>query len=461
VPAALAQRITLSVEEGGKLAAEQGGMLSAGAFLSAAVYGHCGATEAAGDCTRTDLGSFGLDKSESNSWQDAANACLKRCSRCARCHYVTVSLSFGDCSWYSNCTGASLSGKDARFRSAAARAGLPPVRRHGVMQEAYACSITAASTLASRFHMRWQSRWQADEAPEVAQLRARVEAASRSFLQFGLAEGRAARGLFPRVIFQTWSHRRDVPGRIFWQVARYAPGYAHVIIEDAGEESSEAAEYLRRRFGGAASSEFAGVPRLYSRLVGAHKYDLLRYCLLFLHGGVYLDIETTLTQDLDAVFSPASASHTVLSAYSGTVMQGILATPRGQPLYAEAIRTMLATPMPVSHYRLFTEQFLTLVQRHTGVQRLRGGRLYPLRGDGAAPLLLQRELCISTRAGCGASSEQAAVCGGRFDKGGHCCWVARGRRGSRGNISFLVRDPQYLGQNGVWLVGWARPKAMS
>ena len=37
--------------------------------------------------------------------------------------------------------------------------------------------------------------------------------------------------------------------------------------------------------------------------VGAAKADLWRYCVLYIHGGVYLDIKTVLIQNIDTVFT--------------------------------------------------------------------------------------------------------------------------------------------------------------
>jgi hypothetical protein len=36
------------------------------------------------------------------TWSHAVAACLRRCARCARCKHVSVSLGYGDCSWYAS-----------------------------------------------------------------------------------------------------------------------------------------------------------------------------------------------------------------------------------------------------------------------------------------------------------------------------------------------------------------------
>ena len=75
------------------------------AWLRSSRDGYCAATEGEGDCARGDKGSFGLPVVPNAhwSWRPAIAFCLARCSACARCSYVTVSLADHDCSWYHTC----------------------------------------------------------------------------------------------------------------------------------------------------------------------------------------------------------------------------------------------------------------------------------------------------------------------------------------------------------------------
>ena len=86
-------------------------------FLDVAARGFCGFTKEPTDCEFADRGVLYLNSSERTSWQVAATACLRKCSVCARCRYVTISLEFSDCSWYSRCDEFT---PGASFRSAAA-----------------------------------------------------------------------------------------------------------------------------------------------------------------------------------------------------------------------------------------------------------------------------------------------------------------------------------------------------
>ena len=90
---------------------------SAREWLKAAVPGHCGLTAdaTAGDCADRWKGSLGLPAT-ARSWEVAARECISRCARCTNCAYITVSLSYRDCSFYRECDVSRPRG-DAAFLS--------------------------------------------------------------------------------------------------------------------------------------------------------------------------------------------------------------------------------------------------------------------------------------------------------------------------------------------------------
>jgi len=74
-------------------------------WLRQAQPGHCGATRVNdhGDCTAGTQGSWRLSALATETWHSAAAECLDRCSGCARCGVISVSVDFKDCSWYAAC----------------------------------------------------------------------------------------------------------------------------------------------------------------------------------------------------------------------------------------------------------------------------------------------------------------------------------------------------------------------
>ena len=68
--------------------------------------GTCGATSwapAKDDCVCDAKGSIKLKDEDMLSWHQATAKCSEACSRCERCHFISVSLKWKDCSWYQAC----------------------------------------------------------------------------------------------------------------------------------------------------------------------------------------------------------------------------------------------------------------------------------------------------------------------------------------------------------------------
>ena len=80
------------------------GVFPFAAWRSQASRGSCGVTREGdeGDCKRGTRGSFGWP-GRSSRLVDAVGACLRVCSQCSQCRYISVSARFSDCSWYSSC----------------------------------------------------------------------------------------------------------------------------------------------------------------------------------------------------------------------------------------------------------------------------------------------------------------------------------------------------------------------
>ena len=86
-----------------------------------AFRGHCGTTEPGeGDCTQGYRGSWAIPLSAGATLETAEALCRHRCARCGRCRFLSVSLSFRDCSWFSSCELGSLHQSPSGFQTFAA-----------------------------------------------------------------------------------------------------------------------------------------------------------------------------------------------------------------------------------------------------------------------------------------------------------------------------------------------------
>jgi hypothetical protein len=90
-------------------------------WLATSRPGICGKAESGpSDCSGGDTGSFSLPKPKTSDWDTAVLACLLACSRCDQCKYVSISLRWEDCSWFSSCDLDALGHDVLCFRSGAA-----------------------------------------------------------------------------------------------------------------------------------------------------------------------------------------------------------------------------------------------------------------------------------------------------------------------------------------------------
>lgn len=136
------------------------------------------------------------------------------------------------------------------------------------------------------------------------------------------------------------------------------------------------------------------VLRKFKSLRGAHRADLFRYCILYIKGGLYVDIKTKLTQPIESVFDfdQDGIFYTVLSIVPKTIYQGILATWPGNEIFLIAISSIIATPsaLPKLDYHVFTRQFYNICLQKSIDKKLEpGGNLL----ENGKNLMLYQEKC--------------------------------------------------------------------
>ena len=131
--------------------------------------------------------------------------------------------------------------------------------------------------------------------------------------------------IIPNILFQTYYDKMKIPQYIFDNVKKYAPEYKYYIYDD-----KDAIKFLETYFDKKVSNRFKSLKK------GAHKADLLRYCFLYINGGIYLDIKTILIKPLDEIFINKTYFYSCISAVEW-VYQGVLATPPRNILFLSLI----------------------------------------------------------------------------------------------------------------------------
>lgn len=210
----------------------------------------------------------------------------------------------------------------------------------------------------------------------------------------------------PKVIYQTYHSKHLIPAKVNENMKRFAPLFARHVFND-----SECYEFLRKHF-------HRSVSDVFYQLEGPHRSDVFRYAMLYINGGVYIDIKTELLVPLITIISKknilipiessptrqlssikrASAQrdngadkNTILqrnnqqlsrpitySVLSGgsvprTLFQGVIASPKGNPLFLRLIQDFLETTKPIRDYFITTRTIYEEICTATSRRNLSAG----------------------------------------------------------------------------------------
>jgi hypothetical protein len=169
----------------------------------------------------------------------------------------------------------------------------------------------------------------------------------------------------PKTVYMTTQDKNAIPKHVIRNWEEFLQGYSLQIFDD-----QECREFLQTYF----------QPRVlatFNRLKGAHRADLFRYCLLYVRGGVYMDIKTKLIKplgDLNFMFNPKTVT-TSLSIMPKTIYQGIISTPPGNTLFLDAVDRIVRTPAFFTkiQYHIFTGQFYDILSKESSSKQLQPG----------------------------------------------------------------------------------------
>jgi hypothetical protein len=149
-----------------------------------------------------------------------------------------------------------------------------------------------------------------------------------------------------QTLFMTYHNKKKIPKHVWDMFAQRAKGYTVTVHDD-----KEAEKWLKRWYGPPVLKQF-------HELSGAHRADLLRFCWLYIKGGVYLDIKTVPLVHLDQIFDerPVAVDSNVSPGHIG-----ILNGPPGSLLHGRMIDIIVRTPsvMTKTNYLVFVNNFIS------------------------------------------------------------------------------------------------------
>lgn len=133
---------------------------------------------------------------------------------------------------------------------------------------------------------------------------------------------------YDKLVHLTYSSIDRVPSKVFEGIRRFASGYDVRFYDD-----TQCLRFLEDHFTPVHAQRFRELKS------GAHKADLFRYCVLYVHGGIYMDIKTVLTRHLDEVFD-RTYNYTCTSPFTH-IYNGIMATEKRNPVIRACIQRMI------------------------------------------------------------------------------------------------------------------------
>jgi hypothetical protein len=203
--------------------------------------------------------------------------------------------------------------------------------------------------------------------------------------------------IIPPFLFQTIKNKNHVPHKVYANLAIYAPKFKHFLLDDY-----EGAVFFQTFYDPI-------YVKTYRLLKGPHKADFLRYGLLYTFGGVYLDIKTTLIQPLHLSIHTKRPLMGAISIVPKTIYQGVLASPRGNPIFLRIMSRMIKTPYAAAkNYILFTQYHYEVLQALSS-QPLRAGSVF----NHTSSFDLLQERC----------SRNNMDCPDGLDRYGLCCYL--------------------------------------
>ena len=163
-------------------------------------------------------------------------------------------------------------------------------------------------------------------------------------------------GEWPKKIIQTYHAIDKIPKVVHTNLEKYASDYEHIIFSD-----EMCINFLREHYGNIFVDKFNYFEQ------GAFKADLFRYCYLYKHGGLYLDIKTILIKSLDEVFTDRTKCYSVKSSVPQTIYQGVIASPPHNVIFSEVIdyvMKVLTNEVISNNYEANTRRFWNAINPH-------------------------------------------------------------------------------------------------
>lgn len=184
----------------------------------------------------------------------------------------------------------------------------------------------------------------------------------------------------PKNIYMTYHEIEKIPQYVYNNLKEYCKGYNIYIYND-----KECIDFLNRYYG----KRYVDI---FQKLNGPHKADFWRYCMLYIHGGVYFDIKTNFQIPIDEIFDHTLENtwYTIIDNSRNNIYNGIIATFPCNKIIGKSIRFILHNHPPINYYQ-YIRNLYTLIKKENYDNRPRTGENQLKNG---IKVILLQEDCI-------------------------------------------------------------------
>jgi len=155
--------------------------------------------------------------------------------------------------------------------------------------------------------------------------------------------------LLDNPLFQTYYDKSKIPLDVYSNIKKYAPEYTHIIMDDREIEL-----FLKRYYNSNVLETFKSLK------LGAHKADLARYCILYIYGGLYMDIKVELIKPLSDIFINEGVFYSIISNGEDHIHQGIIKSPPNNPLFLSLIDYIVLNNNPSGYIDFCRDMYIQI-----------------------------------------------------------------------------------------------------
>jgi mannosyltransferase OCH1-like enzyme len=183
----------------------------------------------------------------------------------------------------------------------------------------------------------------------------------------------------PKNIYMTYYDIENIPQYVYDNIKKNCKDYKFKIYND-----DECIDFIMKYYG----QDYVDI---FNKLTGAHKADFWRYCILYIHGGVYFDVKTNFQIPINEIFDHTLENtwYTVIDKTCNCIYNGIIATYPCNKIIGKAIKFIIHNHPP-RKYNQYIRNLYTLIKKENNDKRPRVGENKLKNGD---KVILFKESC--------------------------------------------------------------------